>query len=185
MRERNDAAELATFAEKSCLLCALACSAVPSASSAQPRRAGDRRRDDEGHVRVRDLSGRGAEDRRAHRRAREARLLRRSADPSRAAGLPRAVGRSAVARSDAARPTGAAAPRRRAARRLASPRSARSARTRGAPSAMAHPGNPGARRQSDLRDAGATGPNLNGRLHRLRPRHRGRRRAGDASSAAT
>ena len=81
----------------------------------QPRGAGDRRRDDEGHVRVRDLSGRRAEDGRAHRRAGEARLLRRPARPSRAAGVPRAVGRSAVARSRRARPSGAAGRRRRAA----------------------------------------------------------------------
>ena len=48
-----------------------------------------------GHVRVRDVSGRSAEDRGARRGAGEARLLRRPALPSRVPGVHRAVGRPA------------------------------------------------------------------------------------------
>ena len=123
-----------------------------AASLAQLAGAGDRRRDDEGHVRVRNVSRRSAEDRRAHRRAGEARLLRRPAHPSRVPGFLVQWGDPQIARHREGGRLGPRRRRRRAASRSASPRSARSGCTprRGGDGAS---GRSGAGRQPDLRHA--------------------------------
>ena len=128
----------------------------------QPRGSGDRRRDVEGHVRVRDLPGRRAEDRRAHRRPREARFLRWPAGSPRAAGIRRSSGAIRNRATLTKAPTGDAVRRRRAASPLASRRSRRSgSHTKGAV-AIAHPGH------ADLADSQiyvtlANRPDLDGR----------------------
>ncbi len=132
-----------------------------------------------GHVRVRDLSRRGAEDGRAHRRAREARVLRRPARPSRAARVSGAVGRPAVARRRARGRLGPRPRRVERQRRSASPRSRGSgctpaARWRWRTRAMP------AQADSQIYVTLADRPDLERQVHGLRP---GRRRRGRAGAA--
>ena len=73
---------------------------APAKTVARRRTVHRRRRNREGHVRVRDLSQRSAEDGGAHHRADQQALLQRPARASRGAGLRDAVRRSADARHD-------------------------------------------------------------------------------------
>ncbi len=135
----------------------------------------DRRRDLEGNLLVRDVSQRGADDGRAHRGARQERLLRRPARASRAARVfssSGAIRSRAISRSASC---GGAARRRRAGMPIGV---AEITTKRNAPAGRRWDGaygRSGERRQPDLRDACATArPQL--AVRRVRPGDERRRR---------
>ena len=152
----------ARFAEK--WFIALASFSARAASSCRAAGGpGDGRGNDEGHVSIRDVSRRRAEDRRARRRlVREERFLRRPTGPSRTAGASSSNGAIRGPPIVAQTPTGAAGPTRPAATRSACLKFRKKRSTRSERSAIAHQGTP-ALADSQIYITLANRPDLNGK----------------------